>query len=148
MPRSDRAIKYDNAFAERKARLEAEKVALSTPLQDGEEYNPLLKPGTHATVNSGSDCYPYEVIGSTYFVSGKKKGLVKTVTLRRLSAQAISGDYFAQDVKYEYTSNPYNDVEEAKAMYTRRGNGFLGIAKGYCGTVHFGVAEKRLDPHM
>lgn len=144
-------------FRERRERYAAEEIALCTPLQDGESHIPLLKPGTHATVSVGSDDYPYEVIGSTYFASGKKKGLVKTVTIRRLAAQAISGDYFAQDVKYEYTSDPSKELEEAKAFYKSDGT-FRCIAKtqtcwggkGYyhSGTIHFGVASKRLDPHL
>jgi hypothetical protein len=140
-------------FEERRQRRAAEKNALCTPLQDGESHIPLLKPGTLATQSVGSDSYPYEVIDSTYFTSGKKKGLVKTVTIRPLSSTAISGDYYAQTLKYKFESNPENKLVVAKAWYRKNGE-FRCIAEFkysggcVCGTVEFGVAKKSLDPHL
>lgn len=54
--------------------------------------------GMGATIQVGSDCYPYTVIAVS--PSGK------TVTIQEDEAQLVSGSIFSKRQEYEYRSNP------------------------------------------
>ena len=116
--------------------------------------NDLLKPGTHATMSSGSDAYPYEVVDHTVFASGQKQGKVKTVTVRQLDARRTDSNGMSESQEYEYTSNPDNGTQVLKAFYNTdgslRGIGGYSYRSGNCvrisGSIRLGYARKYRDP--
>ena len=116
--------------------------------------NDLLKPGTPATMFSGSDRYPYEVVDHTVFASGQKQGKVKTVTVRALDARRTDSNGMSESQDYEYTSNPDNGTQVLKAFYNAdgslRGIGESTYRSGPCvrvvHTTRLGHARKYRDP--
>lgn len=57
------------------------------------------------TISIGSDSYPGTVVGTTYFVSGAKKGLVRKLVVQEDDARVVSGSAFDGSAQYEYTRN-------------------------------------------
>ena len=126
-----------------KARKAEERAAFIARLNDGD----LLKKGSPATMSSGSDRYPQEVIGAVYFQSGKKKGMPKFVFLRQMDYRCISGNMY-EGAKYECTPNPNGPLTTAKAFYNKDGE-LLSIGRHRdFGSVMFGGAEYYCDPHF
>ena len=141
---------YEERQAERKQRKIEKKKAFTARLNADD----LLKPGTPATVHSGSDSYPYEVVSATYFKSGKKAGLVKTVELRSLDYVRTDKNGMSECQSYEYTSNEENGIESFKVVWDSN-NIVRFIASGTyrsCGQlvalrpVCLGYARKYWDP--
>jgi hypothetical protein len=105
--------------------------------------------GTHATQYVGSDRRPYEIIGVTPVKTGKRRGMIREITVRELTAvPAETNDGFGRQ-NYTY----HSDTEATPQVFTPRfrDGRFLGYCeKGqdYSGSfLHLGPASKYRDPH-
>jgi len=112
----------------------------------------LLKAGMGATAGSGSDCYPYEVVGHTTFKSGKKKGLPKTVTVRPMDAVRVDGNGYGGQQEWRISpGKPEWHCETYKAFYKADGT-FRGFARStgnggrLSNTIRLGHARRYCDP--
>lgn len=141
---------YEEMRAEEKQRKIEKKKAFTARLNADD----LLKPGTPATVHYGSDCHPYEVVSATYFKSGKKAGMVKTVECRGMAYVRTDKNGMSESQSYEYTSNEKNTVESFKVVYDSN-NIVRFIASGTyrscgqlmaSGQISLGYARRYWDP--
>jgi hypothetical protein len=96
--------------------------------------HPHLQHGAGATYLAGSDRYPYEVITANFFGNGKKKGLVKSVIVRRLRSISTQGCVlFTESQAYRFESQPGRPTEEFRAMYANgsdKTDGFCRLRQG------------------
>jgi hypothetical protein len=91
-----------------------------------------IKVGDGATMNVGSDCYPYTVVEVS--PSGK------TIKIQMDNYRGVGGTY--PDIKFEYTKNPNGPISECK--FSKKFNRWK--ANGH--TVHFGSRRYYQDPHI